>query len=422
MIFAHGNILPDSDLPALLDGLEEEINQTRSALTLEAETVIAAIDTLGQRLDRGELDGLLSQYATPKILEALAQVRPVLRREALEDKIRTELGPEALSPQSRPFGRARLLPLGTLFHVTAGNVAGLPAFSAVEGLLTGNINLVKLPRGDNGLTLAIFSQLTAQEPRLAPFLYAFDVPSSDRPTLKRLADLADGLVVWGGDEASAACRALAPPGCKLVEWAHRLSFAYVAGFEDRERELADLARHIVDTGGLLCSSCQVIYLDTGDWEEGQTFCRDFLPILEAAARAGRSPGQRAEAILYAYEACLEQVVDRPDSGDRFFPGRGCSITLRRDRELELSHLHGNVLVKCLPRKELLPVLRRQKGRLQTAGLLCAPQDRGTLTTLLARAGLTRITRAGHMSHTFPGEGHDGEYPLRRYVRVVDLEE
>ena len=66
-------------------------------------------------------------------------------------------------------------------------------------------------------------------------------------------------------------------------------------------------------------------------------------------------------------------------------------------------------------------LRRQKGRLQTAGLLCAPEDREELTGLLARAGLTRITRAGSMSDAFPGEGHDGEYPLRRYVRIVDVE-
>ena len=50
-----------------------------------------------------------------------------------------------------------------------------------------------------------------------------------------------------------------------------------------------------------------------------------------------------------------------------------------------------------------------------------PEERAELTALLARAGLTRITAAGTMSAPFPGEGHDGEYPLRRYVRVVDIE-
>ena len=97
------------------------------------------------------------------------------------------------------------------------------------------------------------------------------------------------------------------------------------------------------------------------------------------------------------------------------------MTFRPDGELELSPMEGNVLVKLLPRKDLLAALRRQKGRLQTAGLLCGPEEREELTGLLARAGITRVTRAGSMSDTFPGEGHDGEYPLRRYVRVVDVE-
>lgn len=84
-------------------------------------------------------------------------------------------------------------------------------------------------------------------------------------------------------------------------------------------------------------------------------------------------------------------------------------------------MEGNVLVKLLPQKELLSALRRRKGRLQTAGLVCAPEKREALTGLLARAGLTRVTRAGGMSASFPGEAHDGEYALRRYVRMVDVE-
>ena len=79
------------------------------------------------------------------------------------------------------------------------------------------------------------------------------------------------------------------------------------------------------------------------------------------------------------------------------------------------------LVKRLPRERLLPVLRLSKGTLQTAGLICPEEERRTLADLLIRAGVNRVTRAGHMSDTFPGEAHDGEYPLRRYVRAVDEE-
>ena len=421
MIFAAGALLPQEELPTLLDTLEERLNETRSGPPLDVDVVLDAVDSLGRALDSGELDPLLAQYAPPSALEELREVQGMLRQEVLEARLQLELGD--LRPGTwveRPFGRTLVQPLGVLIHVTPGNQMGIPLFSALEGLLTGNLNLIKLPHGDRGLSLAALKLLTQREPRLAPWLYAFEVSSKNTDTLERLAALADGVVTWGGDGAVSALRRLAPPGCKLIEWGHRLSFAYVAGYEDREGELSALARHIIHTGGLLCSSCQVIYLDTECREEGEAFCRDFLPQLDRAARE-RDRNQAAQAALYAQTYRLERWASGKPGRERVWQGCGCSLTLREDRELELSPLYGGVLVKCLPREELLPVLRRQKGRLQTAGLLCRPEEREELTALLARAGVTRITRAGEMSRTFPGEAHDGEYSLRRYIRLVDIE-
>ena len=257
MIFAEGKILPDAELGGVLSRLERDIPQILSGLPLEAETVLDALDSLGKELDSGALDALIAQFAPPGAREELDRVRPQIGRDALEERLDLELG--GLSGP-RPFGRAEVRPLGVLLHVAPGNIAGLPAFTAVEGLLTGNINLVKLPRGDRGLTLAVLQKLTEIEPRLAPWLYAFDIPSKDTASLGRLAALADGIVTWGGDGAVAAVRKLAPTGCKLIEWGHRLSFAYLSDWEGTD--LAALAEHIVSTGGLLCSSCQVVFLDT----------------------------------------------------------------------------------------------------------------------------------------------------------------
>lgn len=417
MIFANGSILPDSELEVVLSRLERELPQILSGPPLEAGTVLDALDALGKELDSGALDALIAQFAPPGAKEELDRVRPQIGRAALEERLDLELG--GLSGP-RPFGRSEVRPLGVLLHVAPGNMVGLPAFTAAEGLLTGNLNLVKLPRGDRGLTLAVFQKLTELEPDLSPYLYAFDIPSKDTASLGWLAALADGIVTWGGDGAVSAMRELAPAGCRLIEWGHRLSFAYLSDWEGAD--LSALAEHIVSTGGLLCSSCQVIFLDTDFLSIGEQFCKKFLPVLEkAAASHYKTPGQAAQAALYARETALEQMVDRSGSDDLNFPGKLCSLTLRRDCELELSHLHGNVLVKRLPRGEIIPTLRRQKGRLQTAGLVCPEGSREELTALLARAGVNRITAPGHMSHTFPLEAHDGEYPLRRYVRVVDVE-
>ncbi len=427
MILANGTLYDTSRQDELLDGLEERLNRTLAEQTLAPEQVISAIDRLGQRLDRGEFDALLSQVELAD--RYLAQIRPHLTREALEYKLRVELGtdtapfvtrpPEELSPIT-----VRPAPLGVLLHIAAGNVDGLPAYSVVEGLLTGNINILKLPQADNGLSVEILRQLIREEPALTDFIYAFDTPSEDVDALLRMAQLSDGVVVWGGDGAVSAVRRFAPVGVKLMEWGHRLSFAYLSGAQDRARDWPALARHIVETRQLLCSSCQVIYLDTERPEDVHTFCRDFLPLLEQAAASGpaRSLGAVSELTLRRYQERVERAIsgDARQSDRRVYHGRGCSLTACADRELELSHLFGNPLVKALPRRELLPTLRRQKGRLQTAGLLCPEADRAALTDLLVRSGVTRVLPAGEMSDTFSGEAHDGEYPLRRYTRMVNV--
>ena len=418
MIFANGALLPDSERKAVLKGLEAQLNAVRRFPPLETETVIAAVDALGRRLAAGEFAPLLSRFLPAGV--TLDELLPLLRREAIEAKLSAELGPDPFSPRASDKTTAHVLPLGVLFHIAPGNMPGLPVYTALEGLLTGNINLVKLPHGDKGLSLAAFRLLTEQEPRLAPYLYAFDLPSGQRTDMETLAALADGLVAWGGDGAIQAARTLAGPGCKLIEWGHRLSFAYVSGYKDEEAELSALASHVIETGQRLCSSCQVIFLDSEDWEAGAAFCREFLPHLERAAKRP-GVGAGAAASLSGHTALLERIVDGRTEGEVLFRGKGCSVILRPDRELVLSPMEGNVLVKLLPQRELLSALRRQKGRLQTAGLICAPEQREALAGLLAQAGVTRVTRAGSMSASFPGEAHDGEYPLRRYVRVVDIE-
>ena len=125
-----------------------------------------------------------------------------------------------------------------------------------------------------------------------------------------------------------------------------------------------------------------------------------------------------------YAAMLEDAAfgTGAQAGRRIYSGRLCQLVACEDHELELSEMFASCLVKRLPAGKMAPVLRGAQGRLQTAGLVCAPEKRAALAQALARCGVVRITRAGSMSHTLCGEAHDGEYPLRRYVRLVETDE
>lgn len=431
MILFDGKVFDTSEQGRLLDGLEDRINMTLAGDRLSPESVVDAIDRFGRLLGAGEMDGLIRRAGLTEFAERMKGFLPLLSREYLLCKLRTELGEGFFEATHTPGVcglpgvRTIPLPLGTLFHIAAGNMDALPAFTVVEGLLTGNVNILKLPQADSGLTLAALAKLIEIEPKLAPYIYVFDTPSSDIAAMRRMAGLADGIVVWGGDAAVSAVRAMAPPGAKLIEWGHRLSFCYLsADWSQMTDELARLAAHIVTTEQLLCSSCQLIYLDTDDMAELEAFCRAFLPILQRARDAHplTEIGAVAEITLKQYTAELEAAMTGAAAvKNSVFSGNMCGIKKCGDSELELSDLFGRVSVKRLPRAEMLPVLRRSKGTLQTAGLICDEGDRAALTALLLRCGVNRVTSAGHMSAEFAGESHDGEYALRRYVRVANVE-
>ncbi len=429
MILANGKLYESSEQNTVLDKLESEINSTRANLSLDVETVISAADTLGKKITDGEFNDIITAFLGNTPDEYLKLAEDFMNADNLCFRIKEELG-ENFSSQRNinpPYGlkqaTVKLMPLGTLLHIAAGNMDGLPAFSVLEGLLTGNVNILKLPQADNGLTIEIFRKLIEIEPKLAPFIYVFDTPSSDISAMKRMAEISDGIAVWGGDTAVSAVRALAPTGAKLIEWGHKLGFAYISGYEDKDVELSALAKHIIDTRQLLCSSCQTIFIDTEDMADVTSFCREFLLYLESAEKENTitETGAIAEMSLRRYTEQLEKYIGKKSYGKEIFQDKKCSLTACEDSELELSYMYGNCLVKRLPRSEIMSVLRKSKGYLQTAGLICTPDKREKLTDILAKAGVNRIMRAGNMSVTFCGEAHDGEYPLRRYMRIVNIE-
>jgi len=430
MILFKGELYHTRDQDFILNQLEAEINKTRLTKTLNLEKVIAALDKLGQLLVKGEFDDVISQLDIDCIDKYIDIILMALKRENLEYKVRIELGEHYFEIQKTdpPFNQEKILirpmPLGTLLHIAAGNIDGLSVFSVSEGLITGNVNILKLPQSDKGLSVKIIKKLIEIEPDISDFVYIFDTPSSELHAIKKMAEMADGIVVWGGDAAISALRQFAPVGCKLIEWGHKLGFAYISGYEDKGKELSALAEHIISTRQLFCSSCQTIFIDTDNQEELHAFCKEFLPYLEAAVDKYpfKSIDAIAERTLRKYYERLEDIIiGRTICNDKIYKGKHCSLKICPDKDLELSDMFGNCLVKGLPRSELFTTLRKHKGYLQTAGLICQSERRAELTDLLARSGVVRIMRAGDMSSSFCGEAHDGEYALRRYTRIVNIQ-
>ena len=430
MILYAGKTYDSSEQNRLLDELKDRIPETLAKEPLAPDVVIDAIDKLRQDTLAGKFDELLINLPQDAVESYKAQAAVLLSKDMLRLKLKTELQDTSDYETDGAEGFSRIkvktMPLGVILHIAAGNMDFLPAYSLAEGLLTGNINILKLPSADDGLSLKLIMQLIEYEPELTDYIYVFDTPSSDVYGMQKMAALSNGISVWGSDIAIDAVRKMAPTGVKLIEWGQKLGFCYISHLEKQsnaDEELAALAEHIANTKQLLCSSCQVIYINSESEEEKKLFAQRFAPLLEEAVGKNKTDeiGVRARDTLVSYTARLKGMLGEEEVSSDVIKKRGCSVIISDNSKLELSPMMCNVLVKNLPEDKLTKVLIESKNYLQTAGLICPDEERGRLTDALLRSGLIRVTKGGNMSAYFPSESHDGDYALRRYIRHVNIE-
>ncbi|WDO04198.1 AMP-binding protein [Streptomyces murinus] len=359
----------------------------------------------------------------------LAELAGALTRQALERKLRRELGglrPERLT---RPDGRETVFeswaPVGLLVHIAPGNAAAVAPLSVVEGLLAGNVNVLKTSGSDTALALDLLAALAAADPSglIAERVIALRFPSARRDWLETLCGQADAIAVWGGEEAENAVRELAPPGCRVVAWGHRISFAYLTRAAAAEDGLLDaLAEDVCRVEQQACSSPQVVYLDTDDTEEVFAFAGRFAERLAKVsdARPAPRPGpaELAEITTVQQLARLEQHLGLT----RVFTADDGSWRVLADTRsaLAASPLHRSVWVKPLPRHRITGTLRPMRRYLQTAAVGGGRADVAALSRALFAAGVTRVTPVGSMLEGYEGEPHDGVYALQRYSRRVSV--
>jgi hypothetical protein len=422
MILYQGEILDNYDQKEKLGTLKEDCYKTlQEAESLKINEVILACDKLAQKVKMGDFDDLiiplLEEFDIP--YEFFLNHIPMFEKDALSKKVEIELGKDYLDLESLNHHTLREVhPLGILFHIAAGNVDALPAYSVIEGLLSGNINILKLPSGDKGVSVKLLSELIKIEPKLKSYIYVFDVPSTELETLKVFAEISDAIIVWGGDVAVKAARSMASVTTKIIEWGHKLSFGY-ATLDAPDEELEGIAHHMAMTNQVLCSSAQGIFVDTDSREALDKFADRFFKIfIEVNKKHKPIPfGMKSKNALELYNERLEQHLTHK----RIWQQDGISVMTSNDSKLELSMLFRSIWIKMLPKDQVINELRPHKNHLQTVGLMTSNQSYQQYVEIFVKSGITRITSGADMSRMIIGESHDGLYPLKLYTKIIEIE-
>jgi len=442
MNYVNGKIIGDDERVRVLDNIGDMLINTLRKPPPDADAVINACDRLSEDADILETLHKMPGPGTNPVLADMyiRQIRRMYNARAIRERMRIELGADYDKPREliclHSGARAvqTVAPLGVLFHAIDGNADGLPLFGLLDGLLTGNINIVNLPAEGAGITVALLDALTDAEPALAEYIYIFDFSPGDARAMKKLAAVADAIIVRGGGGSgggggvsgggmAGAVRASAAPNANIIEWGQKTSFAYATKDGVNKGALEKLALNVCLTNQLLNSSCQGVFLDTGDMEEVYNFCEEILPVLEEVSQSYPFAGDENEKLRVRAKITLDiynQHIEGRGGGVRIFKGKSCGVAACTDSRPEPSIMYGNIWVKPLPRENILD-LRRHKGCLQTAGLICADHEYAELSRSLLRAGISKVSDGFEMSGYAFGEAHNGVYPLRRFTRLVSVQ-
>ena len=431
MNFVDGKIISQEDCQAILENISDRILDTLQKPPLDTNLVIDACDNMVKNISSLDAVKRLPDLGISPVLADIyiGQIERVFSGQAIRDRLKTELGEyydrakEITYSHSKAKAMQTRVPLGVLFHITAGNMDVLPFVSLMEGLICGNINIVKLPKEEQGITVSLLEELMKIQPALKEYVYAFDYSSRDIYAMKQLAAVSDAIVVWGGDEAVKAVRTMADPNTRIIEWGHKISFAYATKSGMSKENLRKLALNICLTNQLFCSSCQGVFLDTDDMEEIYAFCQEFLPVLDEVSRENPLAFDMGTKLFTSAKVTLElyhKEIETRETKTRIIKGEGCSITASPDSSLETSILYRNIWVKPLKREKILS-LRRYKNYLQTSALLCDEDEHSELSMRLIQAGVVKVSDGFEMSNHAVGEAHDGVFALNCYSKLVSVQ-
>ena len=410
-----------------LNNVSEWINETLSQGTLNVRRAIKALDELGQYLINNE-EFLLPElcelgFSREEAIQIKKDSLGVLSADELFTKIKRELG-------GLPFEINRLstredefegwMPAGVLGHVTSSNDAMLPFFSSVEGILTGNINIIKTASTARKVAMTMIEKLCEIDETLAPYFYVFPFSSKDEALLKEMFALCNTVAVWGSDAATSGVRKLAPAGVKIVEWGSRISFAYFTKNGYTKEALKGLAEDVCVNDQQACSAQQVVYFEADNKEELISFAESFMQILQEVSDTyplhPMSQAEHAELTAKKQLCYLDEIMGEA----KLIDGKDCRIFVNFDEELCASPLYRTVIVKPIKRDNLIAVLRPFRSYLQSVGLACGKEEIAQLSKLLYAGGASRITEPGLMMGGYTGEPHDGVRAMTQYLKRVSL--
>ena len=379
------------------------------------------------------LPGLID-FSAEMVEAGLNVVSHICRKENLEKRLSGELGGMHVLNrwQAKPHLGFDLLakPRGVLLHLTAGNVFVGAVDSLVSGIITKNVNILKMSRVDTFFPALFIESIKENDPQgiiwpnQAALLWKGGSEEIENPLLQ--SDLT--VVFWGGLQALESIRSRIGNYTKLVENGPRYSFAVIDGKRIEagldETIIKGLALDLCRWDQQACSSPHVVYVIDEKAENLNLLMEELydelLNVNEELPIGNLTFDEKVEIRKVRDLARMQQAQGH---GRLLCPEKfDFSLIYEENPEFKISCLNRTLFFKCVESvEELMVQIKPISKFLQTVGCCATAELQRQLEKELIDCGAKRVTDFGGMSEGHDGAPHEGGYLLRDLVDWVAKE-
>ncbi|MCL2311405.1 MAG: hypothetical protein FWC41_02780 [Firmicutes bacterium] len=409
--------------------IKKNVEDVFNKIYLSPEEIIDSLDKFVKDLKHSEIkelydcllfEGLTEIYAKNMLKSTIDG----FRKDYINKRLYVEfLGYPFVNKKINDYIEEKFVPLGILIHITSSNSPNNPILSLLDGLITGNINIIKMPSSPSSFSEKLICMLVEKRKELTPYIYLLKLSSSQQDFLKDIILLSDCVVVWGSDRAVKGIKELTSHKKKIVSWGHRISFAYVSyNFKYDKKILKLICKDICVTNQLACNAPQCIFVDVKNRKELLIFSNTFASCMKEISPeyplTNLDVHEQSEITTQVMLAKAGQVL-----GKKFViedDEKNWRIIVDYESKLKFSPLFRTVLIMPVKKNKIADCILHLREYLQTAVVCCNKNELFEIQDILIRSGVTRICLPGESHCSYIGEPHDGKYPLREYVNRIRL--
>ncbi len=371
----------------------------------------------------------ITHQSPAMIKHELGLMTDFLGRMALEWILHEELGGKQHLDEWVDHGPLMLhrQPHGLVFHNLSGNAIVVPPLSAAMGLLTKNVNLMKVSGDEPYFGIKFAESLREIDPEIEDELAVVYWPGENTEIYENLFQAGiDAAIHWGSENSRRSISTIAAKyGIKLIEHGPKISFEVIESpaRKDAKQLAHGVALDIAEYDQYACLSPRFVFVKDGELtakEFAQELAKGMEDVEKELPKGNIDAAQAADILRHRENYLLD--FDIEGKGE-VYCSQGTKWTViyseNKPTLRDINACFGRFIyltpVKSLD--EVIDFLKdtRLKPQLQEMGY------NGNNLAFIEDAtfnGVSQIPKPGQMGIHAPGASHDGIFNLAMLTNVV----